>query len=439
MKKYSLRLLAICMFFATITSGCGGGGGGETGDATSGNITTVSNDYVILAWNDLGMHCLNPTYDQAVILPPYNTVWAQVIRRGKPPASVTSNLTVEYRVVNNTSSANKRSYGQFWTYVTTLFGINLQVNTGLNLSDANHHNGLSGTMVAAGDHFEVHGIPLTPVDDSMGWNPYQVVELTLKNTGGTVLAVTRATIPTSDEINCARCHKGNADPFVDILQIHDAREGTALTSQAPVLCAECHGSPALGTNGPGSSGKYLSEAIHGYHAAKGATCYDCHPGSLTKCSRSLAHTAADGNCIACHGNMATVADSISNNGRVPWVDEPKCVTCHTGIAEVNTGSTLYRKATGHGGIYCAACHGSPHAMVPSREASDNYQAIQYQGRAKSIGSCGACHNTSKGKGAGEFLNEHGPGRRASACNVCHLEVNSNNTAKWPHQFQWQNR
>lgn len=447
MKKNSFLFLSTSLFLMLLLSGCSGGGGSgsdssvEESDTVDGggNVGATNSEYIILAWNDLGMHCLNPTYDQAVILPPYNTVWAQVIRRGTPPAPVTSNLTVEYRVVNNTYSDSKRSYGQFWTYATNLFGIDLPVNTGLNLSDPNHHNGLTGTMVAAGDHFEAHGIPLTPVDDAMAWNPYQVIELTLKNDSGAELAVTRATIPTSDEINCGKCHDGDPNPFVDILRNHDSEEGTSLESRAPVLCAECHGSPALGSSGPGSSGKYLSEAIHGYHASKGATCYDCHPGSQTQCSRSLAHTAADGNCTTCHGNMATVADSIATNGRIPWLEEPKCVNCHTGVAQVDTGTTLFRNATGHGGIYCAGCHGSPHAMVPSREASDNYQAIQYQDSPKTIGSCGACHHGSKGEGSGEFLQEHGPGGRASACNVCHLEVVSNDTAKWPHHFQWQNR
>lgn len=37
---------------------------------------TESGEYVLFAWNDLGMHCLNPTYNTAVILPPYNTVCA---------------------------------------------------------------------------------------------------------------------------------------------------------------------------------------------------------------------------------------------------------------------------------------------------------------------------------------------------------------------------
>jgi len=52
-------------------------------------------EYVVFVWNDLGMHCLNPTYDTAVILPPYNTVWAQVIKRGNPPQIVTTDLTAE--------------------------------------------------------------------------------------------------------------------------------------------------------------------------------------------------------------------------------------------------------------------------------------------------------------------------------------------------------
>src|SRR5512138_704883 len=45
-------------------------------------------DYTVLAWNDLGMHCLNPAYDKLMILPPYNTVWVQVVKRGDPPQLV---------------------------------------------------------------------------------------------------------------------------------------------------------------------------------------------------------------------------------------------------------------------------------------------------------------------------------------------------------------
>jgi predicted CxxxxCH...CXXCH cytochrome family protein len=385
------------------------------------------------------MHCANPSYDTAVILPPYNTVWAQVLQRGNPPKVVTAGLTVEYRVVNNTLSSSKGLFWQFWMYCKQLFGVTLANDTGLNLVDSSIHNGLSGKMVAKGDHFQVNGIPVTPVNDAGVWNPYQIIEVTVKNSKGTVVAQTRTTIPISDEINCAKCHNGSANPMLEVLKAHDKNIGTNLVGQQPVLCASCHGSPALGQSGRGSSGKYLSEAIHGSHATKGASCYDCHPGTKTQCSRSLAHTAADGNCsnASCHGSMATMAASITNNSKVPWVNEPQCVSCHAGVAQVDTGNTLFRNAIGHGGVYCSSCHGSAHAMVPSRVDIDNYQSRQYQNYSKAIGSCGACHSNSKGAGLGsDFMEAHGAGKRPNACYVCHTAITTTNTAKWPHQFQW---
>jgi hypothetical protein len=394
---------------------------------------------VVFAWNDLGMHCLNPTYDAAVILPPYNNVWAQVVKRGNPPQLVTTGLTAEYKLLNNTHSYGKGKYGQFWDNAYKLFGASPAIDHGLNLVDPGISNGLSGKMLAKGDHFQVDGIPVVPVDDAGTWNPYQQAQITIKDRAGKVLAQTQATVPTSDEINCNKCH--GSDAFNDILKKHDAREHTNLLGSKPVLCAGCHGSPALGQTGPGSSGKYLSQAMHGFHATKGAACYDCHPGSKTQCSRSLAHTAPDGNCTACHGDLATVASSITA-GRIPWAQEPACLKCHAGIAEVDTKTALYRHANGHGGLACSACHGSPHAMVPTRVASDNYQAIQYQGAAKTLGSCAACHDTNQGGGFSEFAHKHtqaGDNVR-SACTTCHTGFqNAAQQAKWPHAFQWKKR
>jgi hypothetical protein len=429
-----------------------------TGTATV-TSTVVTGNFVVLAWNDLGMHCLNPTYDQAVILPPYNTLQAQVVLKGEPPSVVTAGITVEYRIDGNTYSYGKTDshggmFAQFWDHVQELFGVSLAHNLGLNLSDPGLHNGLSGTMVARDDHFEVNGIPVVPVSDAGVWNPYQVAVITVKNSEGTVLTETRTTVPTSDEINCAKCHAsggtgtasiggGGADVFANVLAVHDAKNGTNLVGQAPVLCASCHASPVLGTPSPAEPDMYLSASVHGAHIGRGAACYDCHPGDITRCSRSNAHTAVDGKCTTCHGAIEQVASSITSGGRVPWVDEPKCANagCHTGVTGVDTGSTLFRNARGHGGLFCASCHGSPHAMVPSREASDNYQAIQYQGarRVSVLGSCHACHGNSRGDGSGGFNSEHGPGRRASACNTCHTAPTANNLALWPHGFTWKSR
>jgi hypothetical protein len=402
----------------------------------SSRATLNSTEYVVFAWNDLGMHCANPTYDEAVLLPPYNTVWAQVIKRGNPPAVVTSGLTVEYKIINNTFSYGKGSYNQFWDNAKKLFGISLTKDTGLNLVSGDIHNGLSGKMVAAGDHFQVNGIPVTPINDDGSWNPYQVGQISVKDSSGKIIAQTDVTIPISDEINCAKCH--GTCPFQNILEVHDKNTGTNLVSQTPVLCASCHGSPALGVMEAGPL-NYLSDNIHGFHSdlLSPPSCYDCHPGAITQCSRSLSHTSFDGNCITCHGDLKEVSSSI-DNGRIPWVNEPECVSCHPGVSQVDTTNVLYRDATGHGGVYCASCHSSPHVLIPSSIESDNYQALQYQGAASVIGSCGACHSSSRGPGeTDEFAEIHGSSNPevANACFVCHTSV-STDTRKWPHAFQW---
>jgi NAD-dependent dihydropyrimidine dehydrogenase PreA subunit len=395
--------------------------------------------YSVFAWNDLGMHCLNPTYDKLVILPPYNNVLVQVVQRGNPPVIVTSGITVSYKLTNNTTSYNKKAYGGFWDNAMKLFGVNPAHDIGLK------GNGLSGDMTVSGDHYVAEGIPVVPVNDNGTWSPFQVAEITVKDNGGLVIAQTQATVPTSDEINCAKCHgSATVNAFDDILSKHDLKHGTNFSAAAnkPVLCASCHPSPALGINtGPQ---KYLSQVLHGSHANKaGITCYDCHPGATTKCNRSLAHTSDNGNCTTCHGDMANVASTIAT-GRVPWASEPACVTCHTGVTGVSTGTVLYRNSKGHGAIYCSACHGSPHAMYPSREASDNYQSTQYQGfttKIKTIGSCGVCHTSSRGESGniGEFGGTHGGSNpeKAIGCGACHTAIPTN-TAEWPHAYTWKN-
>ncbi|MBK7292517.1 MAG: hypothetical protein IPI84_01650 [Holophagaceae bacterium] len=404
---------------------------------------TGSSKYVVFAWNDLGMHCLNPTYDQAVILPPYNTVQAQVVQRGNPPVLVTTGLTVEYSILGNTTSANKGKFGQFWTNAYKLFGVSPSIDKGLNLEDPAISNGLSGRMVPKGSQFVVNGIPLTPINDAGVWNPYQTGVITVRDSSGTQVAQTRIIVPTSDEINCSKCH-GTTNAFGDILLKHDAKFGTNLTSSAPVLCASCHGSPALGQTGRGSAGTYMSEAIHASHANRNATCYDCHPGASTKCNRSKAHTDANGACTNCHGSMANVAATIKVKGRRPWTDEPGCTQCHTNVPGVDTNGTLFRNATGHGQMACVACHNSPHAMLPSNQAGDSYSAVHYQGKEaaeKAIGSCGACHSSNHGDGFNAWFDKHGkPGAEVqSACNVCHTGFQNPIQANFPHQFKWNAR
>ena len=92
-------------------------------------------------------------------------------------------------------------------------------------------------------------------------------------------------------------------------------------------------------------------------------------------------------CLDCHGDMQAV--SINPN---PWLDEPRCDSgiCHgSGYAQ---DQALYRFSREHGGIYCAACHDSTHAIAPSREPNDSIKFIALQGHAGTLDTCVVCHS-----------------------------------------------
>jgi hypothetical protein len=378
----------------------------DSGDnGGGGDPPTTQNDYIVVGWNDLGMHCMDPSFEDFAVLPPYNTLWAQVIKRGSEPEIVTQGVTVEYSIIDNTDSTSKTN---FWDinpnsgmqYAQELFGLPAPLPDNVGLAGF----GLSGEMHTDDDHFVAEGVPLTEYRDSDPTTPYpyQLAELVAKDSNGNVLATTQTVAPVSTEMNCQNCHdnNGTANPDIatgslkqNILTLHDQQEGTNLMDQRPVLCASCHGSNALGT--PGEAGvPNLSLAMHDKHEpiddfTQEGTCYQCHPGPKTSCLRGT--MAEDGmTCQDCHGNMADVADPA----RQPWLDEPRCGDCHEGHAE--EPGMLYRFSTGHGGVYCQACHGSQHAVYPTNQHNDNIQSIMLQGEAGTLEKCTVCHTSTPG-------------------------------------------
>ena len=356
----------------------------------------AASEYRLIGWNDLGMHCMNEGFANLAVLPPYNTLWAQLIRQGPEPDIVTSGVTIEYSIIDNTYSAGKTD---FWQHAKALFGVDLAPNVGLTGAT------LAGRMHTAGDHFVIEGVPLTPYRDSapqpgpQNWYPYQLAHLVARdNATGAILAETTTVAPVSTEMRCDTCHAdgmqegirtGNVE--TNILTLHDKEEDTNLMGSRPVLCATCHGSNALGVpDKPGIPS--LSLAMHKKHAPEGAAaaasplmasaqalidsvntasipsavtsegtnnCYLCHPGQQTQCLRDVMY-AQGMTCTNCHGGTADVADPA----RRPWIDEPKCGTCH-GSQFAEESGKRYRDSAGHGGLYCEACHGSPHAILPS--------------------------------------------------------------------------
>ena len=379
------------------------------------NAPITNEPYKLIGWNDLGMHCMNENFANMAVLPPYNTMWAQVVQQGDPPRVVTTSVAVDYNIIDNTYSAcgPKGCKSNFWDYAGKLFPGSAAANApNVGLKGAT----LSGTMSAQPDHFLIEGIPLTPYLDSAPaftsthWYPYQRAHMVARDTTtGQVLAETIAVAPVSTEMRCDTCHADGKEPGgntgnveMNILAKHDEEEGTQFSTNAslrPVLCASCHSSNALGA--PGQPGiPSLSLAMHNRHRLQGSgagaegtnNCYLCHPGQQTQCLRDTMYSQGL-TCTNCHGNTANVADSqLAPTSRQPWKQEPSCAGsgCHSPQFAPNP-NTLYRNSTGHGGMYCEACHGSPHAILPTIQPNDNLQNIALQGHAGVLNDCRVCH------------------------------------------------
>ena len=353
------------------------------------NSPTVNTPFTVLAFNNLGMHCMNQDFSEMLILPPYNTLHAQVIDRTHgSPEIVTSGVRVEYSIPSNTRSVDKTN---FWTYCNALLGVTLAPNVGLT------GHGMAGLMTPTpgGNDFSVTGIPITPIEDSGRENPYPLATVTVRQ-NGTIMGTTQAVVPVSWEIGCNICHNTpGISTATDILRAHDRLHGTQLEQHKPVLCAACHADVALGAPGqPGVSN--FSSAMHTAHAPRmeqahlANECYACHPGVRTLCLRDV-HLSRGLNCNSCHTSMA----AVGNPNRRPWIDEPRCGGCHQAqhpTWEFEEPGKNFNESRGHRGVMCAACHGSPHAITPTITAADNVQAITAQGHAGRIDTCNVCHS-----------------------------------------------
>lgn len=373
--------------------------------------------YVVIGWNNLGMHCYDSDYSDFAILPPYNTLMAQVIKVGDPPQVVTQGVQVNYEFPDNTYSVNRLGRPDktnFWTYAQDLFGLAEPLTPNIGLTG----KGLSGTMDLSGDYFVAEGIPLTEYRDQDAVNqvpyPFQLARLSVRKIQNAkpskaVVASLDVVAPISSEFSCINCHCDDCDATTaypitptggiktNILTLHDylnpGAYETPLMDQRPVLCADCHADAALGK--PGVVGvKSLSNAMHTHHkdlmdiTPDTNGCYNCHPGPRTQCLRDTMSQHFSLNCTNCHGDITAVGMNPQ-----PWLQEPQCSNtgCHgSGYA---TDQALYQKSHGHGGIYCEACHDSTHAIAPSREANDGIKFLELQGELGTLRECTVCHAT----------------------------------------------
>ena len=402
-----------------------------------------------------------------------------------PQGSINSSWKNKYGVPKTNFWSYQQAYGLKVPYGTGILGLTMPKDATSRANTA--FSWLNDTQV-----FRARGIPILPIDDNGNKNYYPMLKIQASNaTTHSALnkGSTSIVLPVSDETTCKNCHATGTSaastkkyPTVvwsfnpnisvqyreNILKLHDAKFSTSLEVSKPVLCASCHYSPALDLMGTGPSveqklHKTMSSVMHDNHSNKmvlnsvslpdapvpvGGTipdpskqsCYQCHPGKDTRCLRGAMTTNVT--CQNCHGNMQAVGghynltkggslDGTNDGGkRRPWVDVPRCQSCHTGDANNHLMVTpatsadglrqyfsfnlndlsaspriavnkrfaeepnkLYRFSKGHGGVLCENCHNSTHSIWPgdAKHPNDNVAAINAQGHTGTLIECSSCH------------------------------------------------
>ncbi|MDD5758362.1 MAG: hypothetical protein PHI06_04700 [Desulfobulbaceae bacterium] len=418
------------------TEGSGGSGG-----------SGATRDLVVLATNDLGMHCACPGTEYFMLLPPFNTIRAQVIERGKEPKvlGAEDGIVIEYKMVENTDASLKSDpYYSTWIKNMPKYGFGPAVRADGKVQGISGAT-LSGQLEPQKEGWwEIVGIPAYPdatnstaadkiMTDPLGGpnrNPYLTAEIKVKDAvSGQLLTETKAVVPVAFG-GCCNCHlqltkdKGMeptpANSFALMGSLHKRDSGIDFSKidpdgdgqPGPIRCSACHLDPAMGeTTAPGYKGyatsKYtFSNVLHRWHAENEAVkkydpnlatnCYACHPGNNVGCFRDF-HADKGLWCTDCHGdlNQRAAEGQVDN----PWsrMTLPKCADCHGDMGEgggnVNVFGGEFLNSRGHVDqkVLCSSCHGSPHALYPSSVAKDNYQPLTLQGSESAIGKCDVCH------------------------------------------------
>jgi PKD repeat protein len=337
----------------------------------------------ILSWNNLGMHCMDSDYSVFSILPPYNTIEAQLIVQGRLVTNGAGYAVTYQAMADPSGSFNSTSVGKgnYYTYAQSLYGAALAPDSGLAGWNLPGISNIPQTMLfeasnqpAAGvvtpvNWWRAEGIPITPYDDAHRKNPYPMMRLIARGAAGQALATNDIVLPVSDEMDCRACHASGSvaaaqpatgwgwdglperDFRLNILRLHDERNFAAhpalyvaalaargfnsqglyrsvVADNHPVLCAACHASEALGAPSY-STVPPLTASVHGAHARV------TDPVS----GLTLDSSANRSSCYRCHPGSTTkclrgaMGGAVAADGSM----EMQCQSCHGSMSTV--GST----------------------------------------------------------------------------------------------------
>lgn len=447
-------------------------------------VTLLIDQYRLMGWSELGMHCIDgKDYSIWSVLPPYNVIRAQLVTLTDPPVPVTTGatgVTITYQALAdssgsiNTISSTKTNFwsplgsgGNAYNYLLfpNLIPDHLGILGGspvISRVNPPKDIGLTNDPVqsltphmlqynSSLGNWEATAVPTVPYDNTGAFKPYPMVQLTAKNSSGTVLATAQIVLSVSDELRCSTCHASgsdlaakpnagwvndpdpNKDMKLNVLRKHDDKhpitsylselagmgyhyqstlEATA-RGGTPVLCAACHSQNALELSGL-SGINSMTQDMHLLHGTQinpntghsldsesvnsptpDTSCYLCHPGVTTRCERgAMSNMSSTANsCFSCHGNLAGTAGNkgpyVGLSTRVGWLTLPACQMCHQNSLRY---TTTLDSNTGQWRT-STDLHFATQPNVPLTGFSlYRYSQEQFSGNHGTI-NCSACHGS----------------------------------------------
>lgn len=457
MKMKVFRLLAFVVaigFLATASTLLADEGSHRnsySGGSSSGSATTSSTNssYKVIATNDLGMHCACPDFGGFVLLPPYNTIRAQVIRRGSDPSVVSSGVSVSYSFAeeNDASLLADPYYATWIDNAPKIFpGFQPVVNGKV---QGLAGNGIEGTMTynSTSHAWVAEGIPAYPVvtgtskdvmSDPLGGpnrDPFLTANITVKDTSGNVLATTSTVVPVAFG-GCCSCHlklavengypatkegsfeylgylHGQNSSHIDFSKIDPDGDG----KPGPIRCSWCHWDPAMGE----SSAPGLEYVWPNFKILPGA--------NFTYSDVRISQYSFSDVLHRFHSQNQTVLTEFDPN------IANDCYACHPG-----NGTNCYRGThKGKTAIWCSDCHGNLNERVATNQLSQPWQQSTLPtcfSPSPGVNSAFACHSSASIQSHtwpglfGQFIN--GSGHEGGIlCESCHGEPHGLNPSTQP--------
>jgi hypothetical protein len=356
--------------------------------------TGSSGSHVLVAWSELGMHCMDgQDYSVLAVLPPYNTIYAKLYTTGSTPSEVTSGVTLTYTALKDASgSINTTSAGSslspykttpntpqktnFWNFVRALLLLSPNPDVGVRnypVQSLTPQPMTYGSMLldSSLNLWKAEGIPTVPYDDSLAVNSYPMAQITAKDSSGNLLATATVVLNVSNEMSCANCHAPNTNSaampsggWINVSQ-YTANQNMRLNilkkhdDLNPIPASVLAAVQAKGYTTYQSS--LYQTALNGGALNNPVLCAACHSDNALN---AVGYSSGVAGVNPLTADMHTRHASVTMPGSTTTLDNmtnptnPGCYQCHPGPTVKCQRGAMTGVIPGSTAVTCYGCHGN---------------------------------------------------------------------------------